>query len=72
MEDDAKIKQYFKNPTEFPFVPVNEDVTVKEIKNLDNKKAIRQDDIQVKILKLTNDIFSQHLPQLIFQMNLNM
>ena len=47
-----RIKQYFKNPTEFSFVPVDKDVIAKEIKNLDTKKAVQQDDISVKILKL--------------------
>ena len=53
-----KIKQYFKNPTKFSFVPVDKDVIVKKIKNWDTKKAAPQDDIRVKILKLNNDIFS--------------
>ena len=56
-----RIKQYFKNPTEFSFVPVD---IVKEIKNLNIKKAAPQDDIPVKILKLNNDIFSQYLSQI--------
>ena len=56
-----RIKQYFKNPTEFSFVAVDKDVIAKEIKNLDTKKAALQDDILVKILKLNNDIFSQYL-----------
>ena len=59
-----RIKQYFKYPTEFSFVPVNKDVIAKEIKNLDTKKAVPQDDIPVKILKLNNDIFSQYLSQI--------
>ena len=58
------IKQYFKNPTEFYFVPVDKDVIAKEIKNLNTKKAAPQDDIPVKILKLNNDIFSQYLSQI--------
>ena len=33
-----RIKQYFKNPTEFSFVPVDKDVIAKEIKNLNTKK----------------------------------
>ena len=59
-----RIKQYFKNPTEFSFVPVDKDVIAKEIKNLNTKKAAPQDDIPVKILKLNNDIFSQYLSQI--------
>ena len=59
-----RIKQYFKNPTEFSFVHVDKDVIAKEIKNLDIKKAAPQDDIPVKILKLNNDIFSQYLSQI--------
>ena len=55
-----RIKQYFKNPTEFSFVPVDKDVIAKEIMNLDAKKAVPQDDIPVKILKLNNDIFPQY------------
>ena len=35
------------------------DDIAKEIKNLDTKKAILQDNILVKILKLNNDIFSE-------------
>ena len=58
------IKQYFKNPTEFSFVPVDKDVITKEIKNLDTKKVAPQDDFSVKILKLNNDIFSQYLSQI--------
>ena len=34
-----KIKQYFKNPTEFSFLPVDKDVIAKENKNLNTKKA---------------------------------
>ena len=30
---------------------------------MDNKKDVPQDDIPVKILKLSNDIFSQYLSQ---------
>ena len=56
-----RIKQYFKNLTEFSFVPVDKDVIPKKIKNLNNKKAAPQDDIPVKILKLNNDMFSQYL-----------
>ena len=59
-----KVKQHFKNSTEFSFVPVDKDVIVKEIKNLDTKKAEPQDDIPVKILKLNNDIFFQYLSQI--------
>ena len=59
-----RIKQYFNNPTEFSFVPADKDVIAKEIKNLDTKKAVPQDDIPVKILKLNNDIFSQYLSQI--------
>ena len=46
-----------KNRTEFSFVPVDKDVTVK---NLDTKKAAPP----VKILKLNTDIFSQYLSQI--------
>ena len=74
-----RIKQYFKNPTEFSFVPADKDVIAKEIKNLNTKNAAPQDDIPVKILKLNNapqddipvkilklnnDIFSQYLSQI--------
>ena len=52
-----RIKQYFKNPTEFSFVPVDKDVIAKTI-------TAPQDDIPVKILKLNNDIFSQYLSQI--------
>ena len=55
-----RIKQYFKIPTEFSFVTVNNDVIAEEIKNLDTKKAVPQ----VKILKLNNNIFSQYLSQI--------
>ena len=64
-----RIKQYFKNPTEFSFVPVDRDVIAKEIKNLDIKNAASQDDIPVKILKLNNDIFSQYLSQIFNESN---
>ena len=40
------------------------DVIAKEIKNLDTEKAVPQDDIPVKILRLKNDILSQYLSQL--------
>ena len=33
-----KIKQYFKNPIEFSFVPMDKDVKAKEIKNFDTKR----------------------------------
>ena len=56
-----RIKQYFKNLTEFSFVPVDKDIIAKEIKNLDTKKAVPQDDVLVKALKLNNDVFSQYL-----------
>ena len=59
-----RIKQYFKNPAEFPFVPVDQDVIAKEIKNLDTKKAAPQDDMPVKMLKLNDDIFSLYLSQI--------
>ena len=59
-----RIKQYFKNPTAFSFVPVDKDVVAKEVKNLNNKKAAPQDDIPVNILKLNNDIFSLYLSQI--------
>ena len=52
-----RIKPYFKNRTEFSFVPIGKDVTAKEIQNL-NTKATPQDDSPIKILKLNNDIFS--------------
>ena len=34
-----RIKQYFKNTTEFSFIAVDKDVIAKEIKKLDTKKA---------------------------------
>ena len=60
----SSIKQYFKSLTEFSFVPVDENVIAKEIKNLNTKRAEPQDDTPVKILKLYNDIFSQYLSQI--------
>ena len=54
-----RVKQYFKKPTEFSF-----DVIAKKIQDLDTKKAVPQDDIPVKILKLNNYIFSQYLSQI--------
>ena len=33
-----KIKQYFKSPIEFSFVPMDKDVKAKEIKNFDTKR----------------------------------
>ena len=47
-----RVKQYFKNPAKFSFVPVHKDVIAKEIKSLDTKKAASQDDVPVKMLKL--------------------
>ena len=58
------IKQYFKNQTEFSFVPVDKDFTVKGINNLNTKKAAPRNDIPVKMLKLNNDIFCQYLFQI--------
>ena len=58
------IKQYFKNPTEFSFVPLDKDVIAKEIKNLNPKKSPPQDDAPFKILKPYNDIFSEYLSQI--------
>ena len=43
---------------------MDKDVIAKEIKHLDAKKAVHQDDIPVKILKLNNDIFCQYLSQI--------
>ena len=43
---------------------MDKDVIAKEVKNLDAKKAVTQDDIPVKILKLNNDIFCQYLSQI--------
>ena len=40
-----RIKQYFKNPAEFSFVPVDKNVIAKEIKNLDTNKAAPQGDV---------------------------
>ena len=59
-----RTKQYFKNRTKFSCVPVDKDVTAKEINSLNTKKAAPQDDMPVKILKLNNDIFSQYLFQI--------
>ena len=36
-------------------MPVGKDVIAKEIKNLDTKKVVPQDDIPVRILKLDNE-----------------
>ena len=63
-ETASSIKQYFKNPTEFSFVPLDKDVIAKEIRNLNTKKPPPQDDTPVKILKLYNDILSQYLSQI--------
>ena len=41
-----RVNQYLKNLTEFSFVNVDEDIIAKEIKNLDIKKAVSQDDTQ--------------------------
>ena len=43
---------------------MDKDVIAKEVKNLDAKKTVTQDDIPVKILKLNNDIFCQYLSQI--------
>ena len=45
-----------KYPSEFSVVAVDNDVIVKEIKNVDCKKPVPQD-IPVKQSKLHNDIF---------------
>ena len=42
-------------------MPVDKNIIAKEIKNLNPKKAVSQDDIPVKLLKLNNNIFSQYL-----------
>ena len=52
------MKQYFENLTEFSFIPVDKDVIAKEIKNVDTKKGVPQENITVKILKLNNNVFS--------------
>ena len=73
LTEDTKIAETFNSffgnivntsNIEFSFVPVDEDVIAKEIKNFNAKKAAAQDDIPVKILKLTNDIFSQYLSEI--------
>ena len=51
-----KIKQDFKSPTELSFVLVDKNIIPKEIKELDTKKVVQQDDIPGKILKSNNDI----------------
>ena len=56
------MKQYFKNLTEFSFIPVDKDA--KEIKNVNTKKGVPQENITVKILKLNNNTFSQYLSQI--------
>ena len=38
-DETDPLLQYFKNSTEFSFVPVDKAVIAKEIKNLDTKKA---------------------------------
>ena len=58
------MKQYFKNLTEFSFIPVDKDVIGKEIKNVDTKKVVPQENITAKILKLNNNTFSQYLSQI--------
>ena len=58
------MKQYFKNLTEFSFIPVDKDVIAKEIKNVDTKKVVPQENITAKILKLNNNTFSQYLSQI--------
>ena len=62
-----RIKQYFKNPIEFSFVAVDKDVITKEIKNLDTKKPVPQDDIPINILKLNNDVFSYICPRFLIK-----
>ena len=42
---------------------IDKDVITKEIKNFDTKKGAPQDDIPVKILKVTIDTFSKYLSQ---------
>ena len=73
LTDDTKIAETFNSffgnivntlNIEFSFVPVDKDVIAKEIKNFNAKEAAAQDDIPVKILKLTNDIFSQYLSEI--------
>ena len=59
-----RMKQYFKNQTEFSFIPVDKDVIAKEIKNVDTKKGVPQENITGKILKLNNNMFSQYLSQI--------
>lgn len=53
---NLKMLQY---PSEFSVVAVDNDVIVKEIKNVDCKKPVPQD-IPVKQSKLHNDIFFQY------------
>lgn len=56
-----RIKQLVKNPKEFYFVPLDEDLIVEEIQNLNLEKVVPQDDIPVKILKLNEGVILQHL-----------
>ena len=62
-----RIKQLVKNPKEFYFVPLDEDLIVEEIRNLNLEKVVPQDDIPVKILKLNKDLISQHLSKIFKQ-----
>ena len=59
-----RIKQDFKSPSEFSFVLVDKDIILKEIKELDTKKVVQQDDIPGKILLSNNDIWSLYLSQI--------
>ena len=59
-----QIKQDFKSPSEFSFVLVDKDIILKEIKELDTKKVVQQDDIPGKILLSNNDIWSPYLSQI--------
>ena len=62
-----RIKQLVKNPKEFYFVTLDEDLIVEEIQNLNLEKVVPQDDIPIKILKLNKDIISQHLSKIFKQ-----
>ena len=59
-----RTKQLVKNPTEFYFAPMDKDLIVKEIKNLNFKKANTKDDIPVKILKLNKSFTSQYFSKI--------
>ena len=51
----SSIRKSFKRPSKSSFVPVDKDILAKEIKNIDPKRVVPQDDIPDNYQSFTNN-----------------